>query len=213
MKQGQAKMDERSDSFTDIPYMEYRWPQKDDCLLRRSKSWRHGVQFCQHPMARHSHQWDGFMKAADGLIEMSKQEGFEQEKNFVIYPILHNYRHGLEIALKWFLVAYGGYSYEDIPKTHNLMSLWRKCRAIIDEHGDCDKESTEIVEQIVKEFDDCDDTGEAFRYGWNKKGNSISLPEYKIDMDNLRCVMQGVRNYLDGLDGWLDFLQEPDQER
>lgn len=205
-------MDKRREWFMDILSMEYRWPQEDDCLLRRSRNWRNGVQFSHHPTAKHSHQWNGFMKAADGLVQMCKQKGYEHEKPFVIYPILYNYRHGLELALKWVLIQYGTDDYKSVSKPHGLRTLWGKCRKIIDECGDCDSDSTNVVERIIEEFDEIDPGSQAFRYGWDNKGKEIDLPDDKIDIDNIRDVMQGVRNYLDGLDGWLDHLQKPRPE-
>ena len=185
----------------------YRWPKKGDRLLPRSDDWHHGVQFSKHPISRHVHIWDGFMSAADGLIELCTQDGYEHERNFVIYPILFNYRHGLELAMKWIILHYG---LEDAPviiEGHNLWKLWTCCRAIVERYEPEDDEAIGAVEQIVKDFHDLDQAGITFRYGWGKDGKEIKLPDHVFDLENVRDVMKGVANYFNGLDGWLDDLQ------
>lgn len=200
-------MTNRSQSWEDLLNLEHRWPKKGDRLLRRSDDWSRGVEFSKHPISRHVHLWDGYITAGAGLIELCTQDGYEHERNFLIYPILFNYRHGLELALKWIIVCYGGQGIHGVNDDHNLWDLWKQCRGIIEQHESNDKEADDAVEQIVKDFHDLDKAGITFRYGWTKDGNKIKLPDHMVDIGNIRDVMDGVARYFTGVDGWLDDLQ------
>lgn len=107
--------------------------------------------------------------------------------------------------MKWIIVMYG--QGKTKVNGHNLWQLWERCRAIVDQYDADDHEGREAVEQIVKDFDNLDKNGVAFRYGWSLNGKKIKLPEHRIDLENIRNVMEGVDNYFTGLDGWLDDLQ------
>lgn len=135
------------------------------------------------------------------------QDGYEHERNFVIYPILYNYRHGLELAMKWIVVTYGGQGLSEIDHDHNLWKLWKSCRELIEQYDSPNPDIDGVVEQIVKDFHDLDKAGITFRYGWGKSGCSMKLPDHLIDLENIRDVMEGVAGYFDGLDGWLDDLR------
>ena len=196
-------MKKRPERFTDILNLEYRWPKKGDRLLRRSEDWDRGVEFSKHPVSRHVHLWQGYMRAGAGLIELCTQDGYEHERHFVIYPILFNYRHGLELAMKWIVVMYGGEGIQGIDEDHNLWKLWKRCRAIVEQYEPNDDDADEVVEQIIKDFHDLDKAGITFRYGWSNDGKEIKLPNDMVDLENIRDVMDGVAGYFDGTDGWL----------
>jgi len=147
------------------------------------------------------------MAAGAGLIELCTQDGYEHERHFVIYPILFNYRHGLELAMKWIIILYSGQGINEIDKDHNLWKLWKRCRLIIDQYESNDTEADDVVEQIMKDLHDLDKAGITFRYAWDKAGKEITLPDYMIDLENIRDVMGGVEGYFNGLDGWLSHLK------
>lgn len=200
-------MKKRPEKFTDIAEQEYRWPKKGDRLLRRSDDWSRSVEFSEYPTSRHVHLWEGYLSAADGLIKLCQQDGYEHERNAVIYPILYNYRHGLELAMKWIIGNYGAGGFSEINNDHDLWKLWKCCRTIAEEYGSPDPETDSVVEQVVKDFHDLDHAGISFRYGWGKDGRKIKLPNHLVDLENIRDVMEGIAGYFDGMDGWLDDLR------
>ena len=67
-----------------------------------------------------------------------------------------------------------------------------------------DDEALLVVEQIVKDFHDLDNSAMAFRYSTNKKGVTIKLPDTSVDLENVRDVMEAVDNFFTGADGQLD---------
>ena len=199
-------MKKRPEKFVDILEQTNRWPKTGDRLLRSSDDWNKGIEFSDQPISRHAHLWQGYLSAGEGLIKLCTQDGYEHERHFVIYPILYNYRHGLELAMKWIIFTYGGQGIGEIDDDHNLWKLWKRCRETIEQYGSPDPDTDDVIEQIVKDFQDIDKAGITFRYGWRKNGQNIKLPDHLIDLENIRDVMEGVAGYFDGLDGWLDDL-------
>lgn len=56
----------------------------------------------------------------------------------------------------------------------------------------------------MKDFYHWDKTAIAFRYSDNRNGVIPKLPDYPIDLDNVKSVMQAVENFFSGVDGQLD---------
>lgn len=181
----------------------YRWPERGDRLLRKSQDWQHGGEFSNHVRARHVHIWDGYMEAGAALASTCHADN--NTRHSLIYPILFNYRHACELAMKWIITVYGHYASVRVPDLghHNLWALWRLCKQIILEVGS-DDDSIPVVEQIIKDFHDLDRSGQTFRYATTRDGNLLELPDYKMDVPNIRDVMDGVAHFFDGADGQLD---------
>jgi hypothetical protein len=198
------KKRQKPKTFSDILTMEYRWPKKGDRLLRQSGNWNEAVSFAEQQTTKHALLWDGYMTAGAALIDACVDD--PHERNALIYPILFNYRHGVEIAMKWIITMYGGRSADKIEH-HDLWKLWKLCRPIAEEgasEDDC--KTLDVVEKIIKELHDLDKDALAFRYWRTKDGTLIKLPDGLIDLENLRDVMEGVAGFFQGLDGRLDAM-------
>jgi hypothetical protein len=143
------------------------------------------------------------MAAGEILVERAADS---VDRFDLIYPIIFNYRHGLEVAIKWVLDHYGRYaSIGRYEKNHKLLDLWKPCRLVIEQvGGPGDNDALNAVEEIVTEFDSIDPGALSFRYSTTKKGQVVDLPDFAIDLDNLREVMEGVNNFFIGVDGQLD---------
>ena len=183
---------------------EFRWPQPGDQLLRKATRWESGVRFADHPIARDSHIWDGYVRGASVLVDHCKQHDIDRHD--LAYVIIFNYRHGLEVAIKWVLDRYGRYvDIRDRGQNHDLATLWRMCKRVITElGGPGDDAALGAVEKIVLEFHALDPTSFAFRYSKSKKGETVELPDIVVDLVNLQDVMEGVNNFFVGVDGQLD---------
>ena len=198
-------MSKRPKTFTDLLDLaeNYRWPKKGDRLFRDSEDWDHGVNFSRDEVSRHVHIWNGYMNAGAALIEACQEDPYK--RHFLIYPILFNYRHGIELAMKWIISMYGGYSSVEISdiEHHDLWQLWKLCKQIMIEVGGED-EAIPVVEQIIKDFHDLDKSALAFRYSRDKNGVLIALPDRTIDLENIHEVMEAVSGFFEGADGLLD---------
>jgi len=185
---------------------EYVWPKRGDRLLRATDDWEKAVTFSAPAFDRHVHIWAGYMRAGDALVEEAERESVDRD--FLVYPILFVYRHGLELAIKWTIEQYGRYVdvYLDHQNlNHNLWQLWGLCKQVIVGVGDNDEDDDlSAVEQVVKDFHDLDKNAMAFRYSRNKDGTTIMLPNTPIDLGNIQRVMEAVDHFFSGVDGQLD---------
>jgi hypothetical protein len=198
-KKGKTVMSGRPENFADILNRTCRWPKKGDRLLPKSIDWDRGIKFSNDQISRHVFLWQGYMRAAATLIEASK--GYRAERQMIIYPILFNYRHGIELAMKWVITMYGGISIEKIEH-HDLWQLWKICRQIIPSLGTND-EAIQAVEQVIKDLHDLDGNALKFRYSCDKNGVLPSLPDGLINLEHIRDVMEAVGNFFEGADGQL----------
>lgn len=197
----------RPKTFAEIALnQEYRWPKKGDRLLRPSDDWDKSVEFATDASSRHVFIWSGFMIAGAALIEQCKRDS--HDRHFLVYPIFFNYRHGLELAMKWIIDHYGRYAKVSLKakeRNHDLLKLWKRCKKVIIAVGSEGEnyEPMHSVEQIVKDFHDLDKNNMAFRYSSTKSGTAINLPDISFDLDNVQDVMEGVDNFFTGVDGQL----------
>jgi hypothetical protein len=153
----------------------YRWPQKTDRLLIPPVSPERGTHTAADTFSREVFMGSGYMRAGAVLVERCLAD--PQHGHELIYPILFNYRHALELEIKWVLDRYGRYAaIQEFERNHNLAKLWKVCRQVIEEVGGPSEEGTlEAVEGIVLEFHALDPSSFAFRYSTDKKGKPIPL--------------------------------------
>jgi hypothetical protein len=191
-------------TFSDILTREFRWPKKGDRLLQTSGDRETAATFAPHQISRDAFIWDGYMTAGAALIDEAERR--PHDRYTLIYPILFNYRHGLEVAMKWTIERYGRLA--DLvldERDHDLWALWKKCKAILLAVPTSDEdEPLKAVEQIVKDFHDLDGFAVNLRYSKNKDGVTIALPDKPIDLENTQHVMEAVDNFFKGADGMLN---------
>lgn len=186
--------------------LEIRWPRPDDRLLGKVGSWDNAGAFSDNPAERHALMLRGYFRAGDLLLDKCREN--LNEGHTLIYPILFCYRHALEMTMKGIIESYGSYYGVAAPKpNHNLLRLWKACEAIFKQIDDeSAATSTSIVEERIKEFHDLDASAEAFRYPEKKDGTLVVLPNYSFDLSSLRDVIEGLKNFFKGADGYLDHL-------
>lgn len=148
--------------------------------------------------------WDvyalGYKLAGDTLVQYVIDN--DRDQDFLVYPIAFLYRQYLELRLKE-LILVGSRLLDQnvsIPREHNLVSLWRKARPNIEEvwPDSQTKDHLDTIEDRIKELCSIDSGSYAFRYPEDVKGTS-TLPGIRhINLKQLRDVVQGISNVLDG---------------
>jgi hypothetical protein len=109
-------------TFSDILSIEHRWPKKGERLLRPSADPLSAVSFTPHQFSRDAFIWDGYMTAGAALIDEAERR--PHDRYTLVYPILFNYRHGLESAMKWTIEQYGSLANIALDALdHDLWSL------------------------------------------------------------------------------------------
>jgi hypothetical protein len=73
---------------------------------------RIAANFASNEIAASAFIWGGYMTAGAALIDEVQRQ--PHNRNLLLYPILFNYRHGLESVMKWTVERRGpGESYSD----------------------------------------------------------------------------------------------------
>jgi hypothetical protein len=148
------------------------------------------AMFVPNPTLREVCLWRGYMKAGAALIDEALRQTLHRD--LLLYPILFNYRHGLEAAMKWII----GNVEREKRDRHDLLALWGKCRMIFESVPEFDgDEELEAVEQIIKELHAIDEFAASFRYSRKQNGAVIPLPDESIDLQNVRDVMEMMDNF------------------
>ena len=179
------------------------WPTRGDRLLKKSRDWANYTRFEADGETRHHFIWDGNMRAGALLVDSCENDRYESTT--LVYPILFNYRHAIELALKWIIGKFGPYASVEAGdyEHHNLWKLWCLYKKIVLELGSDDGDTLAVVEQVIKDFHDLDRSGQTFRYS-NAKNGTFTLPDYPIDLRNTRDIMEGIDNFFSGVYGQLD---------
>jgi hypothetical protein len=193
----------------DLP-IEVDWPKESDVLFQKYKygdglyDWtRQGANFTLRAMA----MTDGYKDAADVLIDATENMG--NRKDILIFPVIFNYRHYLELKMKCIIADYGQ-AFSDVEpnwNSHNLLDLWSRVKKIIDslQNGDDDNAATVIIEKHIKEMNEVDQNSFSYRYHVDTKGNPIEYgsAHWWLDVKNLKRVMNTIYNYFDAVDSHL----------
>ena len=202
-------MAKQSGGFEGLLQQRYRSPRKGDRLFRSEADWTHAVEFSTDEFVRQIDIWRGYMQAGAALIDACSEDS--PARDSLIYPALFNYRHGIEVAMKFILACHEEEPPADETEPgHNLWKLWKRCKEIILEAVPEDSDgSIAAVEQVIKDLHDVDKGAQAFRYSEDKKGAVMALPREPINFRNIRDVMEGVTNFFIGVDAILDFSTAP----
>ena len=171
--------------------------------MKKSRDWANYTRFEADGETRHHFIWDGNMRAGALLVDSCENDRYES--NTLVYPILFNYRHAIELTLKWIIGKFGPYASVEARnyEHHNLWKLWCLYKEIVLELGSDDGDILAVVEQVIKGFHDLDKSGQRFRYS-NAKNGTFTLPDYPIDLRNTRDIMEGIDNFFSGVYGQLD---------
>lgn len=119
------------------------------------------------------HLAGAYKTGGDMLVDaaIENHNGYE-----IIYPIIYNYRHAVELYLKSFVGS--------MANTHNLLKLYTKFKELARDKFGADP--AEWFETIIKTLNEFDPGGTAFRYG-----TSADNPRYEVfvDLSILRTKM------------------------
>jgi hypothetical protein len=148
--------------------------------------------------------WDtyamGYKMAGDVLVQYIKDN--DRYQDFLVYPIAFLYRQYLELRLKELILVGSALLNKDftIPKTHDLVSLWRQARPNMEAvwSGSETRVYLNMVEDRLKELCDLDSGSYVFRYPEDIKGEPSLTGIRYINLKQLMDVIQGISNVIDG---------------
>lgn len=130
------------------------------------------------------------------------------EKDSLIYPLLYNFRHYLELimkdAIRNFRITRDEINQSQIgyKKVHSLLSIWNKLKTYID-----DTESNECIAfgKLIEELHNIDPNSFSFRYSY--KGNvdpdaalePVFNNRIDVDIENLEKVIKKMHRFIEGI--------------
>ena len=149
--------------------------------------------------------WDiyaeGYKRAGDIVVQWVIDNGDYQD--FLVYPMAFLYRQYLELRLKHLILVgctlLGKYPREKLRKKHDLLLLWREARPIIERiYPSGDNAELDMIGERLEELSKVDFGSYAFRYPEDKKGSRTLKGVRYINLKQLRDVVQGMSNIVDG---------------
>jgi hypothetical protein len=193
---------EEAMSFEDLLKTNFRWPQQGDQPFRASEDWSKNANLEMNVHTRLVLMTDGYKMGADLMVGQAAVSNYE--RNCLVYAVIFNYRHFLELSLKY-LVAWYGPTVDVEPNwsSHSLSTLWTEFTKVLDRYGVDDPLATNpIVENVVAEFAKIDPNSYAYRYPVDVKGNPIPVAVAELNLDTLKGMMDGVAGFFQRL-RWL----------
>ncbi len=187
---------------------EHELPKSGDCLFQGAEDWHYNacVDFKFHHSGKEHAYISGYKLAGDALCEKVVQD--RHVVDLVVYPMVYNYRHYVELSLKSTL-HWGSAVMEqnvDSKLNHNLVALWSKVRPLLEKRWpNEDMVVLDNVEALILELAAVDPRSTAFRYYFHEPSQKhpAVTPETEsvthINIRNLYEVMGRLSNFFDGV--------------
>lgn len=194
-------------SFEAILDREFRWPTKDDVPFTEADDPLENASIADG-FARLVFIAEGYKKAGDLMVVAAERES--AQRHCLVFPILFNYRHFLELSLKYQLATYGPtVGIEPNWNCHRLEVLWSAFIEMLDRFGSDDPDEVDpVVGEIILEFAKIDPGSYSYRYPVNKKGEPVPVNRENLHLPTLADVIDGVAGYFTGCDGYLSDLKD-----
>ncbi|MCY3731169.1 MAG: hypothetical protein OXF98_07485 [Rhodospirillaceae bacterium] len=191
-------------SFEEILDSEFRWPTQGDKAFVASASSSENTNIDESGHSRLVLMTDGYKKAGDLMVEAAAGRD-RLARDTLVFPIIFNYRHFLEISLATYGQAVG---IAPNWRSHDLATLWGSVLEMLDRYGTVDPDEADpVVGEIILEFAKIDPNSYAYRYPVDRQGRLLSVPQGDLHLPTLADVMNGVSGYFDGCDAYLNNLQ------
>lgn len=140
----------------------------------------------------------GYKEAADALIDRTCEKDYGADLQF--YPIAFLYRQYLELRLKDLLISGGRVVYDESKLTHghDLKRPWAEVRKILESvWPGTHAEEMDALGNCIEELCQLDAKSMSFRYPVDKEGQPTLLGLSRVDLVNLKSVMNRISSFLD----------------
>lgn len=193
-------------TFEELLNSEFRWPRSGDTPFTRSGDWQRNAYLASDTTTRLVLMMEGYKKAADLMVEQAMSDG--ADRDFLVFPIIFNYRQFLELSLKYLLSVYGRHvGVAENWQSHDLVLLWSEFETMLRIFGTKDPDEADpIVKEIVAEFAKIDPGSYSYRYPVDRNGNPLPLSHDLLDLSHLADVINAAAGYFSGCDGYLSHL-------
>lgn len=150
---------------------------------------------------------NGFFAAGARLVASLKED--PREVDLIVYPLVVNYRHGVEVALKHLCHVLPGLCEEktDVKLTHHLLDNWKTVRRLLEQLGEA-SDDVSRVDAALKDIVEIDPRGENFRYPLAKDGTRVLQDTSLVNVEVFGAEMDFIAKFFEGCCCWADHLWE-----
>lgn len=193
--------------FEEILNSDFRWPMEGDTPFVEAENPMENALIAEDDFTRLVLMIDGYKRSADIAVAHCAEQ--PADRDFLVYPIIFNYRQFIELSLKYQLATHGEPVGIDANwKTHSLERLWGEFEMMLDRYGTPDPDEADpVVAAVVAQFAKIDPKSDAYRYPVDQRGNPLPVAFAATHLPNLADVMQAVAGYFSGCDGYLSDLR------
>lgn len=197
-------MSKENDIFGDestLKDTDYSIPKQSDELFKEENDIKTGA-WLKNPANGFYKYSEGYKLAGEKLFDACVKK--PTESNILVFPLVFNFRHCVELKLKELIFL--GYLYldeneKDFPDKHSLMQLWNlyKNEILVNiEHLNTEKE-LRSAERIISQLNTNDPESIAYRYHITKSPDrKQTLGKYNtLDLLNFKQVINRLINFFD----------------
>lgn len=197
----------KKESREAILKIRFRWPKQGDAPFIQAANPLKNANIADG-FARLVFMVEGYKKAGDLMIEAAEKD--PSERDWLVFPILFNYRHFLELSLKYQLATYGPtVGIEPNWNCHRLEVLWCAFDNMLKRYGTDDPDDVDpVVREIILEFAKIDPRSYSYRYPVDRKGEPLPVERETLHLPTLADVINAVSGYFNGCDGYLSSLKD-----
>lgn len=192
--------------FEEVLQTEFRWPTAGDVAFVAAVDPADNANVAGDGFTRLVLMMEGYKKGGDLMVASATAE--PSERDFLVSPIIFNYRQFVELSLKFMLATYGPtVGVEPNWHSHDLAVLWRDFAQLLERYGTSDPDDADpVVAAVVAEFAKIDPGSYSHRYPVDTKGNPLPLAITDLHLPTLADVMNAVAGYFTGCDAYLTEL-------
>lgn len=139
----------------------------------------------------------GFRLAAVFLLEEAAAARIWNDRDPLVWPALYNFRHYVELELKYLVCEFPELGLGVPPATHRLRRLWPPvAEGFARCFGNEDREPFDVLERAIAMLEALDPAGDGFRYATTRVGESSMIEDVYLDPRALLRLIREVDDVL-----------------
>jgi hypothetical protein len=135
----------------------------------------------------------GFRRAAILLLNAAVAEKLWQNRDPLVWPALYNFRHYMELELKYLARDGAVFGVAAPPTSHDLQKLWLPVRNGFDQvFGGSASEPNGVIESAISVLNALDPYADGFRYASRRDGTASIPQDVYLDPEALLPLVRQV---------------------
>ncbi|MCB9623149.1 MAG: hypothetical protein R3B99_20200 [Polyangiales bacterium] len=192
------------------------WPEQPLNLFTEDGPWKAHANIGWIYQGWRLSTWNSITDAYEGCATelIRSVESGQLMPDFAFFPLVHLWRHYLELALKSIIATGKVLEGEEakFPHGHNLMKLWEGARRVLEKHEVSIKELDNVA-PLLEQLSQIDPTHTGFRYAFRQDGKTPGLEGIPMGFNlvGLHNAMKSAARFFGGCAGHLEHIQDCQQ--